>query len=85
MTSKTVTHCTFRDEELDIYLEIVFISKSTGNEAGALELVSTGVHGLVRNYVSCCALSSRENGAGSCAASIQDGYPCSILCQYSGF
>ena len=42
MTSRTVTHCTFRDVELDIYLDIAFISKSAGNEAGAPKLVSTG-------------------------------------------
>ena len=65
-----VTHCTFPDEEVGIYLDIAFISKSTGNEAGALKLVSTGVQGLVGNYVSCCALSSRENGAESCPVNI---------------
>ena len=84
VTSRMVTHCTFHDEELDIYLDIAFISKSTRNEAGALKPVSTGVHEIVGNDGSCCGLSLRENGAGLCTVKIQDGYLCSILCQRSG-
>ena len=39
MTSKTVTCYPFFDEGPDIYVEVVFISKFTRNEAGTLTLV----------------------------------------------
>ena len=83
MTSRTVTHCTFCDEELVIHLKIMFISKFTENKADALKLVSTGDHGLVGNDRSHRALRPRENGTGSCPVNIGDRYLCSILRQRS--
>ena len=71
ITSKMIACSAFCDEEPVIHVEIAFISKFTGNEAGAPKLVSTTEFMDLLAVVGVAVCQARgKNGIGSCTINI---------------